>query len=210
MYIPKYFRLDNPEEALELIAQQPLGILVDHDGTQSVASHIPFVASREDGEITLRGHVARGNSLWRIFERSPQALVIFQGPHTYISSSWYADTNVPTWNYLAVHLYGEASVMTDDEFHDAMKVLLDQYEGQRDAGRPWDTLPEDFRERQMAGIVGLKIRVTSLEAAAKMSQNRNTADYQNIVSELERSQTPEDQNVGKVMKHLRPEAFGDS
>ena len=163
-----------------------------------------------NGNITLTGHVARANPIWQVLQNSPDALVIFQGPNTYISSSWYEDINVPTWNYLAVHLYGKTRIMASDEFRSAMKDLLDRYEVHRPQGRPWDALPSDFRESQMNGIVGLKILVTRVEGAAKMSQNREPYDYQNIVSELERSPDYSDQEVGKVMKHLSPNRFDKS
>lgn len=208
MYIPKYFRLDDMEQVIDLITQQPLGILVTYDGTQSIASHIPFEASVTNGAISLTGHVARANPIWQVLQNSPDALVIFQGPHTYISPSWYEDINVPTWNYLAIHLYGTTRIIIDDEFRSAMKQLLDRYEANRPQGRPWDTLPSDFRESQMKGIVGLEILVTRVEAAAKMSQNRNPHDYQNIISELERSPDYHDREVGKIMKHLRDKTEG--
>ena len=122
--------------------------------------------------------------MWKTFEKSPEVLVIFQGPHTYISPTWYNHTNVPTWNYQAVHVYGSPRIVSDHaEVYKILSHLTTRNEG--DSSYRLETLPQDFVEKEMKGIVAFQIEVTRIEANYKLSQNRNDEDYHNIVSRLE-------------------------
>ena len=107
----------------------------------------------------LQGHMSRANPHWRLFEQDGRSLVIFAGPHAYVSPRWYDHVNVPTWNYVAVHVYGKPRLVTDAaEMHELMKGLVDRYEGGADVDARYtvEGLPADFLESQMKGIVGLR------------------------------------------------------
>jgi len=207
VYIPKYYRVDEPERVQQFLTQNPFGALVTHDGTRPVAVHVPFEWKEEGGRLRLYSHVARGNPIWRLAPDQGPVLVIFQGAHTYISPSWYQDPNVPTWNYAAVHVCGTCRLMSDAELEEFLIALVARYESGRPHARTWDTLPVDFREQQRRGVVGLVVDVTHIEAAAKMSQNRNDADYHHIVEELLDAPTHQDHAVAELMKKIRPELF---
>ena len=107
MYIPKLFKMDDHAEIFDFIRQNSFGILINADNDVPVATHIPIeLEFTDENEPILRGHVSKVNPHALLFEKNPQALVIFTGAHTYISSSWYVQENVSTWNYTAVHVYG--------------------------------------------------------------------------------------------------------
>lgn len=209
MYIPKYYRLDDREHISALLTAHPFGILVAYDGQKLVATHMPFEWQEIGEQLKLLGHVARGNTIWRVAPQMADAMVIFQGPHTYISSSWYQDPNVPTWNYQAIHVYGTVRVIEDQEFHEAMQHMLNRYESGRPEGRTWESLEPSFREQQMRGIVGLAMDVVRIEAAQKMSQNRQDEDFHHIVDKLEGSSLAQDHEVARVMKSVRPQLFSE-
>jgi transcriptional regulator len=210
MYIPHYYRIDDRDQISEYLTRYPFGILVAFDGNKPIAVHIPWEWREHDGHLMLEGHVARNNPLWQAAPNNSEVLVIFQGPHTYISPSWYQEQNVPTWNYIAIHVYGACRIMDETQLEVFLERLVAHYEDGRPNARLWQTLTEDFRRQQIRGIVGLVVDVARIEAAAKMSQNRKDADFRNIADVLGSSEVPQDVEVSKVMKTVRPKLFGDS
>lgn len=144
--------------------------------------------------------MAYGNPQWRTFETAEDVLVIFQGPHSYISSSWYEHENVPTWNYQAVHVYGKAVILTEDELKQDLTWLLQKYEKHRKNPVLWENLSPQLLEKELKGIVGFKIKIQEVQAVDKLSQNRNEADYQNIIHKLYEEKTMNSHQVAKVME----------
>jgi transcriptional regulator len=202
MYSPKLYREDR-RNILEFIRQNEFATLVLFDGEKPIASHL-LVEVVEDGErVNIYGHMSRANPLWKLFESDREALVIFQGPHTYISATWYDHVNVPTWNYISVHAYGRPSLVTD---HNEMYALLSRLVERHEADHTYrmETLPQDFVEKEMKGIAAFKVEVTRLEAAFKLSQNRNDTDYQNIIIELEKREDELSTQVAQAMRKNRP------
>jgi transcriptional regulator len=203
MYISKLYREEDREKILEFLKQNEFATLVTHDGEKPTASHL-LVEVGEDGErLFVNGHMSRANPLWKTFEKNPEVLVIFQGPHTYISPTWYNHVNVPTWNYQAVHVYGSPRIVTDHaEIYDLLKKLIEHHEAERQY--KLESLPQDFVEKEMKGIVAFQIEVTRIEANYKLSQNRNDEDYHNIVSRLEEREDEMSHGVAEAMKEKRP------
>lgn len=203
MYSPKLYREEDRRKILEFIRQNEFATLVLFDGKKPVASHL-LVEVVEDGErVNIYGHMSRANPLCKLFEADREALVIFQGPHTYISATWYDHVNVPTWNYISVHAYGRPSLVTD---HDEMYALLSRLVERHEADHTYrmETLPQDFVEKEMKGIAAFKVEATRLEAAFKLSQNRNDTDYQNIIIELEKREDELSTQVAQAMRKNRP------
>ena len=203
MYSPKLYREEDRRKILEFIRQNEFATLVLFDGEKPVASHL-LVEVVEDGErVDIYSHMSRANPLWKLFESNREVLVIFQGPHTYISATWYDHVNVPTWNYIGVHAYGRPSLVTN---HDEMYALLSRLVERHEADHTYrmETLPQDFVEKEMKGIAAFKIEVTRLEAAFKLSQNRNDTDYQNIIIELEKRADELSMQVAQAMRKNRP------
>ena len=202
MHIIKYYREENRERILEFIRQNDFATLVAYDGEKPVASHL-LMEVLEDGEnIWVNGHMSRANPLWKMFEKNPRVLVIFQGPHTYISPTWYNHVNVPTWNYQSVHVYGKPRLITDKtESYGILKRLIDRYE----TSTPYklETLPQDFVEKEMRGIAAFQIEVTEIEANYKLSQNRDEESYRSIVTHLEQRTDDLSHGVAEAMKQNR-------
>jgi transcriptional regulator len=191
MYLPDHFAEPCIDLLHQLIAEHPLGTLVTLTANGLEANHLPFELDAEPAPFgTLRGHVARANPVWHKFNRSVEALAIFGGPQAYISPSWYPSKDstgevVPTYNYLAVHGYGEMSIIYDREWLRALVTrLTDCFESGRDA--PWQVsdAPQLFIERQLASIVGVEISLTKLIGKWKVSQNRPAADRAGVVAGL--------------------------
>ncbi|MCM3711857.1 FMN-binding negative transcriptional regulator [Sporosarcina luteola] len=200
MYIPKYFKVTDVEEIRGFIRENSFGTLVTTKKGRPIATHLPFGFRKKDDDWYITGHMAYGNPQWRTLETCEEALVMFQGPHAYVSSSWYSSENVPTWNYQSVHLYGKASILPREELVEDLKRMLEKYEGNRENPVLWDTLSPELLESELKGIVGFKIKVEEAQAAYKLSQNRNEKDYANIIEQLRKAGNPQSQQVAERMK----------
>lgn len=182
MYLPPAFREDRIEVLHTAIRELAFASLVTHGPDGLDASHIPLHLLPQPGPLgTLIGHVARANPQWRE-ARSLPALAIFLGPHAYVSPDWYPNkqatgADVPTWNYIAVHVHGTLERIDDPAaVRDMLERLTDQHEAARP--RPWHVsdAPADTIDQQQRHIVGLRLTITRLEGKWKLSQNRNAAD----------------------------------
>ena len=201
MYIPKLYREEDREKILEFLKQNNFPALVTYDGEKPIATHLPVeVIEAEDGALTVVGHMSRANPQWKSFG-GQEVLLIFQGPHTYISPRWYDHVNVPTWNYMMVHLYGKVRLVEGDELYSLMSRLVQKHEVQTSYNL--ESLPEDFVKKEMKGIVGFAVDVTRVEASYKLSQNRNDADHENIIRELEERGDEQSAGVAKAMRKGR-------
>src|SRR5574339_564798 len=156
MYIHKFYREENREKILEFLRQSDFATLVAYDGEKPVASHLMMEVMERGENLFINGHMSKANDLWKMLEKNPQVLVIFQGPHAYISPTWYNHVNVPTWNYQSVHVYGKPQVITEKSAaYGILKQLMDRYEPQGPAAM--EALPQDFVEKEMKGIVAFQI-----------------------------------------------------
>jgi transcriptional regulator len=200
MYIPELYKNENEEEITTFLRNNSFGILVNLLDGQLWATHIPLeLEENESGKKLLYGHISKDNPQWKGFQSNADILAIFSGPHSYISSSWYEKENVPTWNYIAVHVYGKIKIIEGDDVIASLKRLTDKYE--QNSKNP--VRLEDLSEktmRQVAGIVAFEIEIDRIEAVKKMSQNRNERDYSNIVSELEKTDDAASKEVVAIMK----------
>lgn len=200
MYVPASFAEDDLPTLHGLIDAHPFALLVTVADGLPVASHIPFLLDRQRGERgTLIGHLARANPQWRSFTTS--ALVVFEGPHAYVSPSWYAgEPNVPTWNYAVVHAYGTPRVLADGAVVRAeIDRLVAAYEGSR--ARPWSTaaVPSAYVDRMLSAIVAFEIPIDRLEGKFKLSQNKTAADRDGVVAGLRAEATAPALTVADLM-----------
>jgi transcriptional regulator len=184
VYIPEHFRNEDRATALAFMRANPFVILISNTDDGPFATHVPVVIRESADHLTIRGHVAKANPHWRYLQNDPTCLMIFHGPHAYISPSNY-DTRevVPTWNYGAIHIYGKATTYAEpdqllDMLHDLIPTFEAAYEQQ------WASLTEAFRQRVLSHIVGFEIAVTKLEAKFKLSQNRTRNEQQHIIDSL--------------------------
>lgn len=196
MYVPDSFALTDPEEVRRTIVEHDFGLLVIGSGASGSAAaptvaHLPFLLDESAGSKgRLLGHMARPNPQWRDLEAMPdggEVLVVFQGPHSYISPSWYGPEAkaVPTWNYTAVHVYGRPRILSEPA---EVMNLLEQMVEKQESGQeqPWtlDRLERRFVEGMSRGIVCFEIRITRVEAKAKLSQNKATEMQRNAIEVL--------------------------
>lgn len=162
----------------------PFAILVSATPEVPFATHAP-VAVREAGErLVIRGHVAKANPHWKYLEQQAHCLTIFHGPHAYVSPSNYSTREVvPTWNYGAVHVYGNARVFSaPEELLGVLHQLIPMFEPAY--AEQWASLSEAYRERMLSHIVGFEIAVTKIEAKFKLSQNRSKEEQEKVIESL--------------------------
>jgi transcriptional regulator len=193
MYVPRHFAFpEGAESALhDLIEAHNFGLLVADagGGAPPEAAHLPFVLDRDRGAlVTLIAHVARANPIWRRFAPGREVLLVFQGPHAYVSPDWYADRGlVPTWNYLAVHGYGVPRLLEDDvAATGALVALSATMEASLAPKPPWtiDQVSESARRALLRGIVAFEIELVRLEGKQKLNQNRTAADRAGVIAAL--------------------------
>jgi transcriptional regulator len=184
VYIPEHFVVRDHAKAIAFMRANPFAILVSSTGEGPFATHLPL-AIRENGDrIAVRGHVAKANEHWRHLERDPQCMIIFHGPHAYISPTNYEiHESVPTWNYGAIHVYGNARVFSaPDELLGVLHELIPMFEPSY--AEQWASLSQAYRDRMLSHIVGFEIAVTKIEAKFKLSQNRTRQEQEKVITSL--------------------------
>ncbi|KIV73644.1 MULTISPECIES: FMN-binding negative transcriptional regulator [Bacillus] len=200
MYIPKHFTIQDEETKYEIIEQNSFATLFSQHNGAPYATHLPLLLNRET--LTLSGHFARPNEQWKDSENQ-QVLAVFQGPHSYISPSWY-ETNkaVPTWNYVAVHVYGELEIVEDEqELIDSLQDLVHKYENPKSTYSLNDVDP-NYMEGLSRGIVGFKIKINKIEGKAKLSQNHSGQRRKLVVEELEKVGSEGSRGIADLMKEI--------
>ncbi|MFV8342222.1 FMN-binding negative transcriptional regulator [Flavobacterium sp. XS2P39] len=200
MYTPESYKNENQEEIKKFLQENSFGILVNQTNGKLCATHIPLeLETNTDGNQILQGHISRENPQWKGFSDNDQILAIFSGPHAYISSSWYDHENVPTWNYIAVHVYGKIKIIEGEAVLDSLKKLVDKYEQKSENPVRVENLSKKTM-LQTRGIVAFEIEITDIQCTKKMSQNRDDKNYQNIISELEKTKGVQEIAVAAEMK----------
>jgi transcriptional regulator len=201
MYIPKLYRVEDRPEILDFLQKNNFPALVTHDGEKLVATHLPVeIDETEKNGLTIYGHMSRANPQWKTFGEQ-EVLFIFQGSHTYISPTWYDHVNVPTWNYMMVHVYGKARLVEGDELYSVLSRLVKKHEAQ--SSYRLESLPQDFVEKEMKGVTGFAVDITRIEASYKLSQNRDDENHENVIRELEKREDEASREVAKAMRRNR-------
>lgn len=178
MYIPKRFEIADSEEIFAFIRANAFGQLISSCQGELLATHMPFLIG--DDQATMLGHIARKNPQWSMLD-GERVLITLQGPHDYISPTWYSASEVPTWNYQAVHIYGDCQVFHEPErLKDIVETLSSQYESS--LGNTWD---DEYNPSMLQAIVGLDIKITDIQCKYKMSQERPAQDQKNIADQLD-------------------------
>ena len=188
MYVPPVFRIDD-ETALAFVAKRGFGIIVAVDGTTPLAVHVPLLCERRaDGKLWLEAHVARANPFHEVIARAPTVMVAVSGPDAYISPDWYvAKDQVPTWNYIAVHLRGMARLVPKDGTLAHVDRLSAAFEQRLLPKPPWrsDKMSPQKRAAMLSAIVGFEIEVDDFDATWKLGQHKSRADRIEVARSLE-------------------------
>jgi transcriptional regulator len=195
MYVPRHFEETRPEQLHALIRAHQLGALVVNGPDGLDANHLPFeLDARAGAQGHLLAHVARANPVWQLAKDGTEALVMFRGPHAYISPNWYPSKHeshrqVPTWNYQVVHVHGRVRIRDDERFVRGLVARLTRtHEAQAGASRPWrmtDSAPE-FIDQLLAAIVGIEIEIERIVGKWKLGQNREARDRVGAAEALQR------------------------
>ena len=200
MYTPEIYKNENQEEIKKFLQENSFGILINQTNRKLCATHIPLeLDTNENGNDILWGHISKENPQWKGFIDNDQILAVFSGPHSYISSSWYDHENVPTWNYIAVHVYGKIKIIEGEAVIQSLKKLVDKYE--QNSENP--VRVEDLSKKTMMqsrGIVAFEIEITEIQATKKLSQNRDEKNHQNIISELDKTNNIQSIAIANEMK----------
>lgn len=196
MYIPRHFRETDEDKIFRFISEYNFGILLTADGGGITGSHIPFLADRSGGPIRLTTHLAAANDQLEQLRRKADCLVIFNGPHAYVSPSLYAEQqNVPTWNFIAVHLYGKHRVT--DDFEEKKHILERSISTFESAYMDrYNALDTAYRDRLIHATTGLEIEVKHMEAKYKLSQNRSPQSRQHVADHFRET----GHELGKLME----------
>ena len=198
MYIPSKMKMKDLSSAHDFIDDFGFGVLVSNSLS---GTHIPFILNREEGENgVLYSHCAKANPHWKELKNT-EVLIIFSGPHGYISPSWYAESPaVPTWNYAAVHAYGLVSLLDDQQTLAAVEAVVRKYEPALLEKR--EIITDEYRDKLLAGIVGIKIELTRIDGKQKLGQLRKPEDQTGVYQALAQSGKPEDQALAQYMKKV--------
>jgi transcriptional regulator len=200
MYIPASFQGPDQTAVFEFIEAHSFGILVSGQNAELCGTHLPLLLRRDVGPHgQLVGHMARANSHWRSLAGA-EVLIVFPGPHTYISPSWYQDTEVvPTWNYLAVHAAGRCEIIDDEQVtRQIVANYVEYYE--RSQPQPWRLeSTAEYVTKLLKQIVAFHIDIARLEAKWKLSQNHSVERREKVVQQLAHSSDPEAREIGRLM-----------
>lgn len=201
MYNPPHFTSTDPSWLDWLAENHPFGTLVSQVEGAPVASHLPVLYKRTDTHVVLTGHWARPNPQWRDIE-SQRVLFLFQGPHAYISPRWYADTQkqVPTWNYVAAHVYGKIRLINEGDALEQIVVSLSEH-FESNTPTPWRLANSDPANRsRLKGIVGFELLADSVQVKLKLNQTHPAANITGAIAGLRATQSPEAAAVADLMQ----------
>ena len=201
-YIPPHFRTTDEHTLREFMDTYDFVTIIGSSSDGLMASHIPVLVRSSGATLVIVGHMARANPHWRLMDGATPALVIFQGPHGYVSPTWYENAPaVPTWNYGVVHAHGLPTVNEDEAFvRGVLEALVARYEGHREDGWRPATVPADFYDRMLRAIVGFEMPITRLDGKFKLGQNRSVEDRRRTIAELETLGSPEAARLAEFMR----------
>jgi len=208
MYIPEHFKEINSERISALIEGNSFGMLVTAPDGVPFVSHLPFIFDYTAGaKGKLLCHMARANPQWQHFLMGGEILAVFQGPHAYVSPSWYSSPGVPTWNYAVVHLRGKPRLIeSESELEALVERLTHVHESHMP--NPWKpNLAGERRAKLLGMIVGFEIEVTDIQAKFKLSQNRPPEDQQSVTEKLDQSNNQTEVAVAKLMTEVHHAEF---
>jgi transcriptional regulator len=202
MYVPTYYREADQEKLFDFIEAHSFGLIVSTLNGELFATHLPFLVERKEGR--LLAHLARANPQWRELE-GREVLVVFSGPHAYVSPTWYEDEDVvPTWNYVAVHAYGACRLVEEpDAVAEILSRTVATYE--RGMPRPWSVDPaSDFFVKMARMVVGFRVEITRLEGKWKLNQNHPAERREKVARALAESGDPDGQAIARLMAETPP------
>lgn len=208
MYSLPHFKENNQEVVVEFMKQHPFAMLIGSADDKSYATQIPMLFDERDEKMILIGHMMRKQDHQKAFEKNPEVLVVFTGPHAYVSATWYSDPHqASTWNYMSVHARGLIRFLDEAGLVDALKKLSLYYESNNlHSSTVFDNLPADYTSKLMKSIIAFEIEVKSIENVFKLSQNRDEESYHHIMDKLS-TQDEDGKQIAEEMKKRKDQVY---
>lgn len=198
MYLLPAFKIQDDSKSLQIMSRWNFVDLITTHKGEITSNKLPLLLNCETK--TLYGHMGKINPQLQHLYSCDDLLVVFSGPHTYVSPSWYDSPQmVPTWNFQTVQVHGKAERIETEELIETLSQLTDFHESDKD--KPWTMagLSPENRDRMLAVIEGFKIQITQISHKEKMSQNRSPKDRQSIIRHLQQQDNENAQAVAKIM-----------
>lgn len=210
MYNLPYFKEGDEQVVLKFMREHPFVFLTGvNEESKPVATQVPVFIDEKDGKLFLTGHIMRNNDHYKAFEKNPNVLAVFTGPHVYVSGTWYDNPHqASTWNYMSVHAKGKIRFGDSDDLIAILKRLTLHYENNNTASTAiYDNLSSSYKEPLLKAIVAFEVEVESIENVFKLSQNRDEKSFQNIINKLN-EQGSDGQFIAMEMKKRQHQLFG--
>lgn len=199
MYKFPYYTEQDEQKVIAFMNENAFALITGAGENYPVATQIPLAIKLKDGKIFLEGHMMRKTDHHLAFEKNNNVLVLFTGPHCFVSASWYTDPHMgSTWNYMTVHAKGKISFKDEEGTRNAVKALSDKYVGTVSQSA-YDNLPKEYIDHMVKAIVGFTIEVESMENTFKLSQNRDEASKRNIIEQLMKRGDEHSRKIAKEM-----------
>jgi transcriptional regulator len=210
MYNLPYFKEEDQEVVLEFMRKHPFVFLTGvNEENKPVATQVPVFIDEKDGKLFLTGHIMRNTDHHKAFEKNPNVLAVFTGPHVYVSGTWYSNPQqASTWNYMSVHAKGSIRFGNEEDLMAILKRLTLHYENNNTASTTiFDNLPSEYTGPLMKAIVAFEVEIASIENVFKLSQNRDEKSFHNIMDKLN-EQGSDGKFIAGEMKKIQQQLFG--
>ena len=203
MYRFDYYTEKDQQKVIDFMKENAFALITGIGDNYPVATQIPLAVKLIDGKIFLEGHMMRKTDHHLGFEKNNNVLVLFTGPHCFVSASWYTERGIgSTWNYMTVYAKGRISFKDEQGTRDAVKMVSDKYQGTVSPDS-FDNLPKEYIDHMVKAIVGFTIEVEVLDNVFKLSQNRDEASQRNIIEQLmKRGDEPSRKIAKEMIKRL--------
>jgi len=203
MYIPHYFKNNNLSDNIEFIKKFPLGILITAKDGLPIANHLPFVTTMQGKDLILDTHLSKTNDQWQDLS-GQDCLIIFSEPNSMIDATLYENSkeHVPTWNYVAIHCYGVCRIIKEEiEIENKLKEMVNNFNPA--FAKEWQNMSDGYKQIMKEGIVTIEVKVNEIQAKWKLSQNKQYAEVENVISKYVNSKELNKMEIGIMMeKHI--------
>jgi transcriptional regulator len=199
MYQPKKYKKQDPKYIFNFIQQQPFATFIIN-GNKLLATHIPVLAEGVAEDFTLFAHIANHNEMLKYVEDGAEALLIFQGNHGYVSSSWYQEKDISTWDYSAVHVNVKIKLQSKEELENSLKKLVKHFESSQETPLYYKDIPKKLLKEHLPLITGFWCEPVEVKGVAKLHQSYSKENIQSTIKHLESSNNPMDKELAKNIK----------
>jgi transcriptional regulator len=210
MYNLPYYKEKDPEVVKQFVREHPFAFLAgSSEDNKPVATQIPMFIDEKDGKIFLSGHLMKNTDHHKAFLHNPHVLVVFTGPHTYVSASWYTNKQQgSTWNYMSVHAKGILKFLDEEALRNVLKRTTSHFENNPDSGANFEDIPEEYKARMIKAIVAFEIEVIEIDHIFKLSQDRDEKSYDHIAEQLKKK-SGDAKEIAELMEKRKDQVFSN-